>query len=148
MPYRRALILYFLLLSAGAPIGSVAAAPRDEAWERKLDPFLRRVARGFPPDALPPFVRARRDAGAPDQSLLFVKARVPEDAEPGVLSQKLKSIGVELRARAGGIASLAVPVPALGALASLPDVRWLKASRSYRLMNEISMGPPRPSARP
>ena len=140
MPDRRALILCLSILAASALTGGVAAAPHDEAREKKLDPFLRRVARGLPLDALPPFVRARRDAGAPGGPLLFVKARLPEDAEPGAISRTLSSIGVGVRARAGGIASLAVPVPAIGALASLPEVRWLKASRSYRLMNEISMG--------
>ncbi|HZM69602.1 MAG TPA: S8 family serine peptidase, partial [Candidatus Cryosericum sp.] len=158
MPGRGLPILFVFLLTAGALPGGGIAAPKDDAAENKLDPFLRRVAHGVARHAgliadrlparsreaigtLPPFVRVRRDQGLHDDPVLFVKARLLD--EPGanaLLEDRLRSIGVEVRARAGGIASLAVPSSALEALASIPEVRWLKAARSYRLTNEVSTG--------
>jgi subtilisin family serine protease len=131
--------------------------PGETAVEDKLDPFLRRVARGVrriqgpiadrlpalsaeAMHALPPFVRRHVDSRAPERSVLYVKARLAEGADrpPDALAARLRSLNVELRARAGGIASLAVPAGAVESLAALPEVRWLKAARSFRLMNEIS----------
>jgi subtilisin family serine protease len=159
MPGRRLSILFVLLLAAGALSGGGTAAPKGDARESKLDPFLRRVAHGVArregliadhlparsPEAigtLPPFVRLRRDRGLHGDPILFVKARVLDDpgAPSSLLVDRLQSTGVEVRARAGGIVSLAVPASALDALAAVPEVRWLKASRSYRLTNEVSTG--------
>jgi len=158
MPVRRLPVLCLSLLAAGLfPLGG-SAAPHDDALEKKLDPFLRRVAHGVQRlqgpiadrlparsrevfGSLPPFVLFRRDAAAPDDPVVYVKARLAEGAggTHGALSDRLRSIGVEIRARAaGGIASLAVPATALHALAAVPEVRWLKVARSYRLANEIS----------
>src|SRR5262249_46946732 len=60
-------------------------------------------------------------------------ARVP-------IARAFEAMGVEVRARVGSIVSLAVPVPAIQGVASLPEVHWLKAARAYHLENEISTG--------
>jgi subtilisin family serine protease len=81
-----------------------------------------------------------------DEPTLYVKARIDEDSlGPAGLAPRLRrrlgEIGVEVRGRVGSIASLKVPAPALPDLASMRDIVWLKAARSYRLWNEVSTGP-------
>jgi len=125
-------------------------------WERKLDPFLRRMAFGsvtvhgrfaerLAPGsaeaarALPGFVQVDRSA-AP---VLHVKAgldgsAVTTEGGRGALERELVSIGVDVDGRVGAIASLRVPAAAIEALARLPEITWLKSSHTYRMQNDIS----------
>lgn len=157
------LALSCLAVLAWPPVAAAGdpAAPGAAAWERKLDPFLRRVAlgtrrvrglasRGIPAasagsvEGLPPFIRreAGRAGGAP---AIFIKAGfvpAPGRADPdwpGV-EGRLAALGVELRAHVGTIGSLRVPAAALASLARLDDVAWLKAAHGYSLTNEVSTG--------
>jgi subtilisin family serine protease len=172
------------MVSAGAVVltlsfpGSrgLAAPPRDSepetrSWDRKLDPFLRHIALGSEKHqgpieeklparsrevmhALPPFVRAERDA---DDPIVYVKARLqsmrdevataPRSAAapgegrarlPEALARRLQALGVTVRGRAGDIVSLAVPASALEEVARLDDIRSLRAGRAYRLQNDVS----------
>jgi subtilisin family serine protease len=109
--------------------------------------------------ALPPFILARRDLVDP---MLFVRARIngleastsaagqhvvgtsvpsaasrPTAPVPG-LAERLASAGAMLHGRAGDIVSLAVPASALATLASLPEIAWVRAARSYTLQNDVS----------
>ena len=125
-------------------------------WERKLDPFLRRMALGtvrvrgrfaerVPPGsaeaarALAGFVQVDRSA-AP---VLQVKAGLDESAvatEGGraAVERALLDTGVQIKGRFGAIVSLRVPAAAIETLARLPEIAWLKASHTYRMLNEIS----------
>jgi subtilisin family serine protease len=140
------------LLLAAPPRGS---EPERRSWDRKLDPFLRRIALGsvkrqgaieenLPArsrelmHALPPFVHAERDA---DDPMIFVKARLAssrDEAAAPPLEQRLQALGASVRGRAGDIVSLAVPASALENVASLDAIASLRASRSYRLQNDVS----------
>ncbi len=134
---------------------SPSAAATTSSWEEKLGPFLRRVALGthrsrgrfsriVPPGtaellrALPPFVRTVRRDGRVD---LLAKARLaaPEERSGGrSIADVLRDLGVEMRSQVGDIVSLRLPATAVAAVAALPEVVWLKASRRYRLLNESS----------
>jgi len=160
--HRRLLLSYVLsaaclLPGAGLAAGALATAGGPRAPEQKLDPFLRRLALGVPRTrgpfldrlparsraalaTLPPFVRAARDEADP---ILFVNARV--DAGAGL--DAIVAAGAQLRGRAGDIVSLAVPLSALDAVAARPEVRWLRAGRSYALQNDISTGDSQTQAR-
>jgi subtilisin family serine protease len=171
-PHRRRPISYVLSvacliagvsLAAGAP-AAPGAGPSGggspggvRAFEQKLDPFLRRLVLGVPRTrgiltdrlpprsraalaTLPPFVRATRAAADP---ILFVNARVGA----GAGLEAILAAGAQLRGRAGDIVSLAVPLSALEAVAARPEVRWLRAARSFTLMNDISTGDPHTQAR-
>jgi subtilisin family serine protease len=153
------LLALLALLAAGTAPSALRAAPGAgrPAWERKLDPLLRRVALGskrregrfeepLPAGgeavlrSLPPFVRLDRRG---DRAALMVKARLAdgtagEDGAGSPLRRRLQELGVEVRGRVGAIASLRVPVGSLEALASLSEVEWLKAARGYRAMNDVS----------
>jgi subtilisin family serine protease len=161
------LLPYYLVLSAATVLltlsfpgsGGLAAAPRASEserrdWDRKLDPFLRRIALGIEKHqgpieekmparsrevmhTLPSFVRAERDA---DDPIVYVKARLqPMRAPlPEGLDRRLQALGVTVRGRAGDIMSLMVPASALEELAGLDDIRSLRAGRAYRLQNDVS----------
>jgi len=147
-----------LVLSAPADSLSAGNGGPNAAggWERKLDPFLRRMALGvvvvrgrfadrLPPGsvevarALPGFVQVDRSA-APVLHVkagLDARALATEEAR-AALERELVGIGVQIQGRVGEIASLRVPAAALEALARLPEIAWLKASHAYRVLNEIS----------
>ena len=143
--------------------GKARRAEPDHAG--KLGPFLRRVATGTSRTrgplretipalserslrTLPPHVQVERHGPEP---VLHIKARlddrvageevVPAGTAGSPAGRSLASIGVEVRARVGSIASLSVPVSALDRLAALPEVTWLRAAHSYNLQNEVSTGP-------
>jgi len=125
-------------------------------WERKLDPFLRRMALGsvvvhgrfaerLAPGsaeaarALPGFVQVDRSA-AP---VLHVKAvldgsAVTTEGGRAAFERELVGFGVDVEGRVGAIASLRVPAAAIEALARLPEITWLKSSHTYRMQNDIS----------
>src|SRR2546422_466154 len=137
--------------SSGADSGEATAG-----WERKLDPFLRRIALGTvrvqgrfvdavarrsatAARSLPAFVQVER-ADAP---IVQVKAGISEKAFAAgrgweELGPLLSDLGVEIRGRVDGIASLRVPAAAIERLADLPEIAWLKAAHTYKLLNEIS----------
>jgi subtilisin family serine protease len=146
------LALLLLFSASGAsPSGSVSAG-----WERKLDPFLRRLATGSvrrqgrftdaveprsaaAARALPSFIQVER-ADAP---VVQVKAALRDGAFAAGhgwedLGPALAEIGVEMKGHVGGVASLRVPAAALERLAGLPEIIWLKAARGYRLLNDVS----------
>jgi subtilisin family serine protease len=153
---------FLVCLVAGALLLPAEPAPASSGgagWERRLDPFLKRVARGtrvvrgrfveaLAPGSpallrsLPPFVRADRRPGA---AALFVKAGLADEAaRPGPegarLRARLAAAGAAVRAEAGPILSLRIPAGALEAVARLEGIAWLKAARSYRPLNEITTG--------
>ncbi len=171
----RAVLCAVIAAACAVPAGSVAiagSAPAGEApgWERKLDPFLRRVAvgtsrwRGASSEAilpaspeivktLPPFIRrAAPPAGSPfrdparaEAPALYVKAGfIPPagrtDPDWAEVRSRLADLKVELRAHVGTIAALRVPAGALAELAALPDIDWMKAAHGYSLTNEVSTG--------
>ena len=139
------------ILAALTPAGAAPAGggpPDREAIARKLDPLLRRVAYGVgrtqglltdrlparsraAARALPSFVRAERDR---DDPLLYVNARVAPGA--GDLAA-LVAAGAEVRGRVGDIASLAMPASALENVAARPEVRWMRAARTFALQNDV-----------
>jgi len=150
-----AVLLSVSASSAVHPVGPDAAAAAT-GWERKLDPFLRRIAFGTRREqgrfidavpgrsgqavrALPSFVLAER-SGTP---VVRVKAGYAGSA-PGsrrgreALRQALSDIGVEIRGQVGDVLSLTVPAASIEPLARLPEIAWLKASHAYRLLNEVS----------
>src|SRR5437867_101771 len=145
-------ITLLLVLSASGPSPSRAAGGiAPTGWERKLDPFLRRLALGtvrrqgrftdtVPPGsaaaarALPPFVQAERGEAPTVQ----VKAGLREsDAASGRgwedLESALSGIGVEVRGHVGRFATLRVPAQTLEQLAEVPEIAWLKAAHGYGL---------------
>jgi subtilisin family serine protease len=160
--------ILLLLSSAGAsqPVAGGGRGPDRPAWAGKLDPFLRHVALGstrtqgvfgesLPPGApavlkaLPPFVRFERGrvGAAAGEPIFYVKAGVVDGGPGGgpgggaldaELARSLRDLGVEVRARVGTVASLAVPVSALGSVAGLPQISWLKAAHSYSTRNNVS----------
>ena len=165
-PYRRAtlvpvLAVLALLGSGRGPSGQEGGVgdPSGGEGARKLNPFLRlaaagtslrqdRFAEAIPGrspralGALPSFVRV--DRRGPEPALL-VKARLEDGGRTDggasrrdSLERRLAGMGVQVRGRAGEIATLLVPVPALEAVASLPEVAWLKAAHPYRTQNEIA----------
>jgi subtilisin family serine protease len=137
-------------------VSASSAGPAATGWERKLDPFLRRLALGTSrvqgrftdavpglsaqaARALPAFVLAERS----DAPVVRVKAGTveivpgsPRDRE--ALRQALSDIGVEIRGRVGAVLSLNVPATAIEPLARRPEILWLKAAHSYGLLNEVS----------
>jgi subtilisin family serine protease len=141
-----------LFLGGVAPLRAAPAGgapPTSAEVERKLDPLLRRVAYGVPRTeglltdrlparsraaarALPSFVRAERDR---DDPLLYVNARVAPDAAD---LDALVAAGAEVRGRVGDIVSLGVPASALESVAARPEVRWMRAGRSFALQNDVS----------
>lgn len=147
------------LFGAGAGSRPLPAAASTPSWEGKLGPFLRRVALGTHrwqgrfsrriPSAsaetlrsLPPFVSTVRTAAGIE---LLVKARLAARPErPGAdrFAGMVRDRGGEVRSRVGDIASLRLPMTAIAAVAALPEVEWLKASRSFRLANESSTAAP------
>ena len=160
----RRFLPYYLVLHAGTLFltlvsngGRGLAAPppgiesETRSWDRKLDPFLRRIALGSEKHqgpiaeklparsrevmrALPPFVRAERDAADP---IVYVKARLAPGRDTA-LDRRLQALGVTVRSRAGDIVSLAVPVSSLDDLAALDAIASLRAARAYRLQNDVS----------
>src|SRR5215831_15374701 len=150
-------LLPYLVLCASTAFLAFAAPPRGTApeprtWDRKLDPFLRRIALGsekhqgpieekVPAQSrelmhtLPSFVRAERDA---DNPLLYVKGRLAPAREDGTLDKRLQALGVTVRGRAGNVVSLAVPAASLEEVANLDAFASLRAARSYRLQNDVS----------
>ncbi|HKB06722.1 MAG TPA: S8 family serine peptidase [Candidatus Polarisedimenticolia bacterium] len=150
-------IALLLVLSASGPSPSRAAGGIvPTGWERKLDPFLRRLALGtsrrqgrftdsLPPGssaaarALPPFVQVERGEAPTVQ----VKAGLREGDEASGrgwedLESALSGIGVEVRGHVGRFATLRVPVPSLERLAEVTEIVWLKAAHGYGLLNNVS----------
>src|SRR5436309_4264781 len=149
-----ALLLVVPARGAGPSGAEGSAAP--SGWERKLDPFLRRVALGTvrvqgrfaesvpglsaaAARALPSFVQAARD-GSP---IVQVKAGIQEDVFAAgrgweEIGPALSELGVEVRGHVGRVASLRVPAAAIERLASRPEIAWLKAAHTYNLLNEVS----------
>jgi len=160
------LTLLALLGSGRGPSGQEGRTgdPSGGGGARKLDPFLRLAAAGtslrqgrfteaIPGrspralGALPSFVRV--DRRGPEPALL-VKARLEDGGQAGEgasrrdrLEHRLAGMGVQVRGRAGNIASLLVPVQALEAVAALPEVVWLKAAISSAEAAPAGSAPPR-----
>src|SRR5262249_40367451 len=138
------------------PLGVERGVAPSPAWQSKLDPFLRKLAvgtfkmRGGFKDAiprhsreaalsLPSFIRQERT----DAPVVLVKAGMSAAAvaagRPGTaLPRAWAVVGVEIRGRVGGVASLRAPAAALEPLARLPEIGWLKASHAYTLLNDVS----------
>ena len=112
-----------LLLVAAQSVASGA----DPTWERKLDPFLKRMAQGSSVTrdgvqssltarsrpvllSLPKFVQVDHRGATP---ALYVKAAIERRYE--MLEPLFREMGVELRARVGDIVSLRVPAESLQA---------------------------------
>lgn len=135
-----------------------AGQEADASWLSKLDPFLRRLVAGTsvhdpaarPPRpassvevrrSLPPFLQLGRSAADP----LHVKAWIDDTTSLAgdlpAMARLLEERGAELRGQLGPIVSLQLQPAALAAIASLPQVRWIKAAQRYAPSNEISTGP-------
>ncbi len=125
-----------LVLSLAPVVLGAASAPAG-----KLDPFLRKLATARQETAAPsrpPFLQVRQHG---QRTLVDVKGRLAAGTEGGIpLRAALARFGAELRGRVGDIVSLRVPVESLAAVAALPELRWLKASRRYSITNELSTG--------
>jgi subtilisin family serine protease len=150
------LILLALSASAAGPAPGNGAQAAESAWERKLDPFLRRLVLGTVKAegrfkeavpgrservarSLPPFLQVERRA----EPLVHVKAGLaasgPDASRAwGSLSRDLPGLGVMVKGHVETVASLRVPAAALEALARRPEIAWLKAAHGYRLLNDVS----------
>jgi subtilisin family serine protease len=150
------LILLALSASAAGPAPRNGAQASESAWERKLDPFLRRLALGTVKAegrfreavpgrserlarSLPAFLQVERRA----EPLVHVKAGLAANEPDGArawrsLSPDLPGLGVMVKGRVATVASLRVPAAALEALARRPEIAWLKAAHGYNLLNEVS----------
>jgi subtilisin family serine protease len=148
------LILLALSAPAAGPAPGQGDPAAESAWERKLDPFLRRLALGTVraegrfreavpgrsesvARSLPPFLQVQKTA----DPLVQVKAGLA--ALDGArawksLSRDLPGLGILVKGRVDRVASLRVPSAALEALARRPEIAWLKASHGYSLLNDIS----------
>jgi subtilisin family serine protease len=83
--------------------------------------------------SLPPFVRADGDLTEP---AVYVLAELKE----GPVEWKLHGLGAEIRGRIGNVASLRLPASTLKDVASLQEVRWLKAARRFKPALDYSTG--------
>ena len=150
------LILLALTAPAAGPPPGPGDAVQDSAWERKLDPFLRRLALGTVKSegrfreavpgrservarSLPPFVQVQRAA----DPWVHVKAGLAGGAPAGAqawktLERDLPGFGIQVKGRVDTVASLRVPSAALEALARRPEIAWLKAAHGYNLLNDVS----------
>jgi subtilisin family serine protease len=150
------LILLALTAPAAGPAPGPGDAVAESAWERKLDPFLRRLALGTVKTegrfreavsgrservarSLPPFVRVQKTA----EPRVHVKAGLADEASAGArawktLERDLPGLGILVKGRVGTVASLRVPSAALEALARRPEIVWLKAAHGYNLLNDVS----------
>ncbi len=135
------------------PAGDEAVAP---GWERKLDPFLRRLALGTSrvegrfvetvpglsmeaARSLPAFLQVERsDAPAVQVKAGILQGAAAADRVWKSLGPVLSDLGVEIRGQVGAIASLHVPAAAIEPLGRRPEIAWLKTAHAYRLLNEIS----------
>jgi subtilisin family serine protease len=125
-------------------------AAEASEWAGKLGPHLKKIALGSSVSdrlggrqmrpgsrellrSLPPYLRAERHGA---EEFLYVHAGLE-----GFCEQKLRDLGVEIRGRVGDIASLHLPAAALADVASLGEVRWLKAAHRYELALDYSTGP-------
>ena len=148
--------LLLVLTASSAGLSGADSGGSAAGWERKLDPFLRRIALGTvrvqgrfvdavarrsaaAARSLPAFVQVER-ADAP---IVQVKAGISAKAFAAGrgwedLGPLLSDLGVEIRGRVDGVASLRVPAAAIERLADLPEIAWLKAAHTYKLLNEIS----------
>ncbi len=151
-------IVILLVLSspaAGPPArGGIPSA--DTGWERKLDPFLRRLAGGTVKTegrfkeavpglsdkaarSLPRFLQIERTATPMAQVKIGLAGGPPAaDRAWASLERDLPDLGVEIKGRFDDVASLRVPAGSLEALARRPEIAWLKAAHGYRLRNEVS----------
>src|SRR5882762_6487900 len=133
-------LLLAVSASSARPLGEGAGGAATTGWERKLDPFLRRLALGTrrvqgrfvdavpalsaqAARALPGFVLAER-SGTP---VVRVKAGILDDASGSrrdreALRRMLSGAGIEIRGEAGPILSLSVPAAAIEPLARLPEI--------------------------
>jgi subtilisin family serine protease len=150
-----ALLLIASVSGAVHPAGP-DAGPAATGWERKLDPFLRRIALGIrrvqgrfvdavpgrseqAVRALPSFVLAERTASPVVRVKAGFAGKAPGSGRDREALQKaLSDIGVEIRGQVGEVMSLSVPAASIEPLARLPEIAWLKASHAYRLLNEVS----------
>jgi subtilisin family serine protease len=145
-PSIRAFRIFLLLLAAFIALDA-AAAPD---WVGKLGPHLRKITRGAKvvdmrggrdlapgsPEllrALPSWLRADREGPEP---AIYVHALLTGECE-----EKLRALGAEVRGRVGNITSLRLPAAALGSVASMNEVGWMKAAPRYRPALDESTGP-------
>ena len=150
------LILLALTAPAAGPARGPGDAAAESAWERKLDPFLRRLALGTVKTegrfreavsgrservarSLPPFVQVQKTA----EPLVHVKAGLAAEGPTGArawktLERDLQGLGILVKGRVDTVASLRVPSAALEALARRPEIAWLKAAHGYNLLNDVS----------
>src|SRR5262249_44878537 len=63
---------------------------------------------------------------------------VATDGGRALFERELREIGVQILGRVGEVASLRVPAAAIESLARLPDIVWLKAAHTYRMLNDVS----------
>jgi subtilisin family serine protease len=149
-----------VLLALSSPAAGLPArdgGPSAETgWERKLDPFLRRLALGTvkaegrfkeavsarsekAARSLPGFVQVEKAV----EPVVHVKAGLAWDVPSAgrgwaSLERDLPGLGVQVKGRLGAVISLRVPAAAIEALARRPEIAWLKAAHGYRLLNEVS----------
>src|SRR5262245_57098477 len=150
------LILLALTAPAARPASGPGDAVPDSSWQRKLDPFLRRLALGTTKTegrfrdavsgrsekiarSLPPFVQVQKTA----EPLVHVKAGLAAEAPAGgrawkTLERDLPGLGIVVKGRVDTVASLRVPSAALEALARRPEIAWLKAAHGYNRLNDVS----------
>ncbi|MCP3982081.1 MAG: S8 family serine peptidase [bacterium] len=138
-----------------AVLALAPAAAETEGWAAKLGPFLKRVATGTSRTqdgseellragsaealrTLPAFVRVDTADG---EAWIRVAGRLAPTAPDGeALRRLLEARGAELLGRVGPAVSLRLPTRSIAEVASLAEIRWLKAAASFELMTEISTG--------
>lgn len=150
------LILLALSSPAAGPPARAGVPSAETGWERKLDPFLKRLtlgtvkAEGHFKEAVPG--RSEKAARSLPRFLqiekgvdpvVHVKAGLAGGAPAAArtwssLERDLPGLGVQVKGRFAAVASLRVPAAALEALARRPEIAWLKAAHGYHLLNEVS----------
>ncbi|MBI1951679.1 MAG: S8 family serine peptidase [Acidobacteria bacterium] len=150
------LILLALSSPAAGPPAQGGVPPAGTGWERKLDPFLRRLARGTVKTegrfketvpgrseeaarSLPRFLQIEKAAAPVAHVKIGLAGAAPAAGRTWAsLERDLPGLGAQVKGRFGAVASLRVPAAALEALARRPEIAWLKAAHGYSLLNEVS----------
>jgi subtilisin family serine protease len=128
---RRAAILAAVAILASA----AAAADRGPAaGARVLHPALEEPSLSSLAKERSPFVRS----GRPGWVVAKVRAADPGAFDPGGFERAARRLGAEVRAVAGGVASVEAPASALAALAAIPGVASVKPARAYRPSLDVS----------